>query len=78
MGLDVYFYNRKKIKPEHKVDGVDVLKEVSELSADTELLQALKRLKEYTLLSEERLNECLVKAINQFVERESYMPQATP
>jgi hypothetical protein len=71
MGLDVYFYNRKKIKPEHKVDGVDVLKEVSELSADTELLQALKRLKEYTLLSEERLNECLVKAINQFVERES-------
>ena len=71
MGLDVYFYNRKKIKPEHKVDGIDVLKEVSELSADTELLQALKRLKEYTLLSEERLNECLVKAINQFVERES-------
>jgi hypothetical protein len=71
MGLDVHFYNRKKIKPEHKVDGIDVLKEVSELSSDTELLQALKRLKEYTLLSEERLNECLVKAINQFVERES-------
>ena len=71
MGLDVYFYNRKKIKPEHKVDGVDVLKEVSELSSDTELLQALKRIKEYTLLSEERLNECLTKAINQFVERES-------
>ena len=71
MGLDVHFYNRKKIKPEHKVDGVDVLKEVSKLSSDTELLQALKRLKEYTLLSEERINECLTKAINQFVERES-------
>ncbi len=71
MGLDVHFYNRKKIKPEHKEDGVDVLKEVSKLSSDTELLQALKRLKEYTLLSEERLNECLTKAINQFVERYS-------
>ena len=71
MGLDVYFYNRKKIKPEHKVEGIDVLKEVSGLLSDTELLQALKRLKEYTILSEERLNECLTKAINQFVERES-------
>ena len=71
MGLDVFFYNRKKIKPEHQANGADVLKEVSELSSDTELLQALKRLKEYTLLSEEQLNECLIKAINQFVERES-------
>ena len=71
MGLDVYFYNRKKIKPEHKVEGSEVLKEVSGLSDNKDLLDALKRLKEYTMLSEEHFNECLVKAINQFVERES-------
>ena len=69
MGLDIYFYNRKKIKPENKVEGEDVLKEIT--SSDKELLQSLKSLKEYTLLSKENLNECLVRAINEFIERES-------
>lgn len=70
MGLDVHFYNRKKIKPENKVEGTDVLNEVSTLSSDTELLNALKKLKEYTLLSEVPFNESLTKAINQFLDHD--------
>ena len=49
----------------------DVISEFINSSSNTELQQSLMRLKEYTLLSEESLDECLVKAINQFVERYS-------
>lgn len=71
MGLDVHFYNRKKVKFEQELDKQDVLNEFISSSSNTELQQSLMRLKEYTLLSEEPLDECLVKAINQFVERYS-------
>ena len=71
MGLDVHFYNRKKIKPEQKVDGLDILKEVSLLSDNIDLLKALEKLKSYTVLSGESFVECLVRAINHFVDSES-------
>lgn len=71
MGLDVHFYNRKKVKSEQELDKQDVINEFISSSSNTELQQSLMRLKEYTLLSEESLDECLVKAINQFIERYS-------
>lgn len=70
MGLDVHFYNRKKIKPEYKANDKDILQEITDSSNNTELLKALKSLKEYALLSKETLDNCLIKAINSFVERE--------
>ena len=71
MGLDVHFYNRKKAKSKQELDKQAVINEFISSSSNTELQQSLMRLKEYTLLSEESLDECLVKAINQFVERYS-------
>ena len=71
MGLDVHFYNRKKAKSKQELDKQDVINEFFSSSSNTELQQSLMRLKEYTLLSEESLDECLVKAINQFIERYS-------
>lgn len=71
MGLDVHFYNRKKSKSKQELDKQAVINEFISSSSNTELQQSLMRLKEYTLLSEEPFNECLVKAINQFVERYS-------
>lgn len=71
MGLDVHFYNRKKVKSEQELDKQNVINEFINSSSNTELQQSLMHLKEYSLLSEESLDECLVKAINQFVERYS-------
>ena len=70
MGLDVHFYNRKKIKPENKVDDSSLINEVSSLSSDLEVLKVFKKLKEYSLLSEVPLSECLIKAINQFLDHD--------
>lgn len=69
MGLDVHFYNRKKVRFKQELDKQAVINEFISSSSNTELQQSLMRLKEYTLLSEESLDECLVKAINQFIER---------
>lgn len=63
MGLDVHFYNRKKAKSKQELDKQDVINEFFSSSSNTELQQSLMRLKEYTFLSEESLDECLVKAI---------------
>lgn len=71
MGLDVHFYNRKKSKSKQELDKQDVINEFISSSSNTELQQSLMRLKEYTLLSEESFVECLIKAINQFIERYS-------
>lgn len=71
MGLDVHFYNRKKSKSKQELDKQSVINEFISSSSNTELQQSLMRLKEYTLLSEESLEACLIKAINQFIERYS-------
>lgn len=68
MGLDVHFYNRKKSKSKQELDKQDVIHEFISSSSNTELQQSLMQLKEYTLLSEEPLDACLIKAINQFIE----------
>ena len=71
MGLDVHFYNRKKSKSKQELNKQAVINEFISSSSNTELQQSLMRLKEYTLLSEESLEACLIKAINQFIERYS-------
>lgn len=71
MGLDVHFYNRKKSKFKQELNKQDVINEFISSSSNTELQQSLMRLKEHTLLSEEPFNDCLIKAINQFIERYS-------
>lgn len=68
MGLDVHFYNRKKIKPENQINNESLIKETTNLTTNTEILNSLKKLKEYSLLSETPLAECLIKAINLFLE----------
>lgn len=70
MGLDVHFYNRKKVKPENKADDSSLINEVSSLSSDSEVFKVIKKLKEYSLLSEVPLSECLIKAINQFLDHD--------
>ena len=71
MGLDVYFYNRKKARSKQELDNQNVLNEFINSLSNKELEQSLIRLKEYTLLSEESLDGCLIKAINQFLDRYS-------
>ena len=70
MGLDVHFYNRKKIKPENQINNESLIKETTNLTTNTEILNSLKKLKEYSLLSETPFNECLIKAINQFLDHD--------
>lgn len=73
MGLDVYFYKRKKVAVDTVYTGEDVLKEISEISNNNEsLLRLFKQLKDYSLKSGESLENCLYYALKNYVDTNEF------
>jgi len=70
MGLDIYFYNRKKTITPNPINTEDVLNEILTLSKNNnDLLSIFKQLKEYSILADESLENCLYDAIKNYLDK---------